>query len=588
MNLEQFYTAHAERYDRQLSALRARGRGFVVVEIVAFVAFFALLVGATQTSHNGWRMTEVVLSLVSLVVYLAVRRLDVRNDERIRDEEDLRTAYEREAQAQRGDHGAFDDGARYVDAHHAFSFDLDLFGSDGLYQRMCRTVSTGGSDALAQRLRDLQPIGATPEEIDRLAADVSFRMAFVAKGSRGKIDTEAIRQSLMAVRQLPIPTFLTSPWLALLVRIDVVAFLVSVVAAVMGWVDAMLPVWWGTFHFFLAYALCNARLRHIGGSLEHLQGQMRQLVAVVSLLTPSRIPSFSQLNGLLNDLDKRGNILGLLLTDSFYLSDMLVVRRFAKWREQGADEVEAWMDRMVRKDVEVTVATLRYNHPATVWPEQVSASTLTFEACGLWHPFLGAKAVRNDFRIDDRNFYIVTGANMAGKSTFLRAIGVNYVLAMTGMPVFAERLSVSRFKLFSSMRTSDDLSRGISYFNAELLRLKQLIAFCGHNVVGHDGRPLPTLIILDEILKGTNSADKLNGSRMFLEAISHKDVAGIIATHDLKLSEMAYREPSRFHNYCFEIDLGERVTYSYKITPGVAKNQNATYLLRQILESGQA
>ena len=588
MNFEQFYTAHAERYDRQLSALRARGRGFVVVEIVAFVVFFALLVGATQTSHSGWRMAEVVLSLVSLVVYLSVRRLDVRNDERIRDEEDLRTAYEREAQAQRGDHSAFDDGARYVDAHHAFSFDLDLFGSDGLYQRMCRTVSTGGSDALAQRLRDLQPLGVPPEEIDRLAADVSFRMAFIARGSRGKIDTEAIRQSLVAVRQLPIPAFLTSPWMALLVRIDVVAFLISVVVAVMGWVDAMLPVWWGTLHFFLAYALCNAHLRRVGGALDRLHGQMRQLVSVISLLTPTRIHSFSQLNSLLNDLDKRGNILGLLLTNSFCLSDMLVVRRFAKWREQGADEVEVWMARMVRKDVEVTVATLRYNHPATVWPEQVAASALTFEARGLWHPFLGAKAVRNDFRIDDRNFYIVTGANMAGKSTFLRAIGVNYVLAMTGMPVFADRLSVSRFKLFSSMRTSDDLSRGISYFNAELLRLKQLIAFCNHNVVGHDGRPLPTLIILDEILKGTNSADKLNGSRMFLEAISHKDVAGIIATHDLKLSEMADREPSRFHNYCFEIELGERVTYSYKITPGVAKNQNATYLLRRILESGQA
>ena len=137
------------------------------------------------------------------------------------------------------------------------------------------------------------------------------------------------------------------------------------------------------------------------------------------------------------------------------------------------------------------MATLRYIHPATVWPEQVATSTLTFEARGLWHPFLGAKAVRNDFRIEDRNFYIVTGANMAGKSTFLRAIGVNYVLAMTGMPVFAERLSVSRFKLFSSMRTSDDLSRGISYFNAELLRLKQLIAFCGTMSWDMMGNPCP-------------------------------------------------------------------------------------------------
>ncbi|HBN46145.1 MAG TPA: DNA mismatch repair protein MutS, partial [Prevotella sp.] len=121
-------------------------------------------------------------------------------------------------------------------------------------------------------------------------------------------------------------------------------------------------------------------------------------------------------------------------------------------------------------------------------------------------------------------------------------------------------------------------------FNAELLRLKQLIAFCDRQVLDDAGHPLPTLLILDEILKGTNSADKLSGSRMFLEAISQKQVAGIIATHDLKLSEMADRFPARFHNYCFEIGLGDRVTYSYKVTPGVARNQNATYLLRQILE----
>ena len=153
----------------------------------------------------------------------------------------------------------------------------------------------------------------------------------------------------------------------------------------------------------------------------------------------------------------------------------------------------------------------------------------------------------NDFTLTDSHYYIVTGANMAGKSTFLRSLGVNYILAMCGMPVFASRLRVSVFSLFSSMRTSDDLAHGISYFNAELLRLKQLIATCREN--------RHTLIILDEIL----------------------------ATHDLELSKMSDEHPARFHNYCFEIALTDHVTYSYKITPGVARNQNATYLLRGLL-----
>ena len=164
---------------------------------------------------------------------------------------------------------------------------------------------------------------------------------------------------------------------------------------------------------------------------------------------------------------------------------------------------------------------------------------------------------------------------MAGKSTFLRSLGVNYILAMNGMPVFADSFRVSLFSLFSSMRTSDDLAHGISYFNAELLRLRQLIDHCrGHR---------HTLIILDEILKGTNSLDKLNGSRMFLEAISNLPVSGVIATHDLELSRMADDETGRFHNFCFEIRLSDEITYTYKITPGVARNQNATHLLKGIL-----
>ena len=581
MTLEHSYQRKAQSYGQQAQSLRNRGRGFVVAEVILFVAFMASLAGVTQT---GWRMAAAVLALVSLAGYVVLRRLDVRNDTRIRHLEDLQTVYDREARAQRGDYEAFDAGTRYVNPHHAFSYDLDLFGPDSLYQRICRTVATGGSDALARHLCDLHPLSASPEDIDRLAADETFRMSFIARGARGKIDTEAIARSLEAVRHLPVASAFSSVWVRVLVWMDVVAFLTSVALAAMGKVSAMLPMWWGTLQFFAAYALCNGPLRRIGSALDQLHDQLRQLMEVVSLLSPTPVPSFQRLKRLLDDLDKRGNILGLLLTDAFYVSDVHAVRRFVLWRRQGADEVEAWLKRVVRKDVEVTVATLRHNHPQTVWPHWVPGSTLTYEAQGLWHPFLGGKAVRNDFRIDDRNFYIVTGANMAGKSTFLRAIGVNYVLAMTGMPVFAERLAVSRFKLFSSMRTTDDLSHGISYFNAELLRLKQLIAFCDRQVLDDAGHPLPTLLILDEILKGTNSADKLSGSRMFLEAISQKQVAGIIATHDLKLSEMADRFSARFHNYCFEIGLGDRVTYSYKVTPGVARNQNATYLLRQILE----
>jgi DNA mismatch repair ATPase MutS len=257
------------------------------------------------------------------------------------------------------------------------------------------------------------------------------------------------------------------------------------------------------------------------------------------------------------------------------MADLFIVRRFLAWKERYMAHIPEWIEAVSRHDALVSLATFHFNHPEATCAEVIDSEDITFEAQGLWHPFLGTKAVRNDFCLIDGHYYIVTGANMAGKSTFLRAVGINVLLARLGLPVFAEHLRCSSFALFTSMRTTDDLAHGISYFNAELLRLQQLLEAVKGNA--------RTLIILDEILKGTNSLDKLNGSRLFLEAVSALPVTSLIATHDLELSRMAEEHPNRFHNFCFEIQLADHINYTYRITPGVARNQNATHLLRQLL-----
>lgn len=285
---------------------------------------------------------------------------------------------------------------------------------------------------------------------------------------------------------------------------------------------------------------------------------------------------FAELKRILDGLDRRGNVLGLVIFDIFLLSDFFLLRRFLRWQRMDMDAIAAWVEAIAVYDGLISMATFRYNEPSATDAEMVGSDDVVFEAQGLWHPFLGERAVRNDFTVEDSHYYIITGANMAGKSTFLRSVGINILLAYNGLPVFAEHLRVSVFSLFTSMRTTDDLSRGISYFNAELLRLKQLLGSCRHQ--------RRTLIILDEILKGTNSLDKLNGSRLFLQEIARWPVSGIVATHDLELSKMEDEQPERFHNYCFEISLSDKITYTYKMSRGVARNQNATYLLRGILE----
>jgi DNA mismatch repair ATPase MutS len=361
---------------------------------------------------------------------------------------------------------------------------------------------------------------------------------------------------------------------------------------VYGFVESSVPLWWGVLQFFSVLFLCSPTINRINRIVAHLSNSLQGYYRLIRLVDSTSFSgqqlqelqtrlngaetSFHELEGFLKGLDSRGNIFGLIVFNILFLSDFFLIRRFYRWQRKFSCNMKDWLAVVSELDSLVSMATVRFNHPEAVNAEVVDDTKIIYRAQGLYHPFLGKNARKNDFDIEDHHYYIITGANMAGKSTFLRALGVNYILAINGMPVFADQLKVSRFKLFSSMRTQDDLAHGISYFNAELLRLKQLIVYADDEK--------PTLIILDEILKGTNSADKLSGSRMFLQAMMTQNVSGVIATHDLELSKMADEYPERFHNYCFEIQVGEQVTYDYQITSGVARNQNATYLLQKILD----
>lgn len=586
MNLSIFYTEKERQLAGEIAQLKQKSRLFVAGQIVFFLLFLAFLVLYTLVS---WGALPLVLSAVSLLLYALVRLMDVKNDAQVHRFSSLRKGYLHELSYLKGDFSCFDDGEQYVDAHHPFTFDLDVFGKDSLFQRINRTVTTGGSDWLAAQLSSVANRSARAEAVDELAAMEPWRATFMALGADGRIDSALIRQVLQEIKSLQIPTFAAKRWTFVLACLLIVGLLAAVVASVAGLVSAQLPLWWGILHFFGVFFVCSGACRVISKAVDKLHEQLQvyvELVRQVSETTAFATPqnasivnvlqgarqSFEQLNDILSGLDRRGNILGLFLMDALFLSDYFLVRRFLRWQRQYLGQVPVWIDAISEIDGLVSMATFRYNEPQAGRAEVVASEEMLYEAVGLYHPFLGAKAVRNDFTLQHRHYYIITGANMAGKSTFLRALGINYILAMNGMPVFATLLRVSTYNLFSSMRTTDDLAHGISYFNAELLRLKQLLAACQHNA--------QTLIILDEILKGTNSADKLNGSRLFLQAVSALPVTGVIATHDLELSKM---EGERFHNYCFEIALGQDVTYSYKITPGIARNQNATFLLREIL-----
>ena len=598
MDNYQYYTSRHEALAGIVARLKRRNRVFILTEILFFCLFIGGLAAYVGTPL-GW--TALLLSGLSLACYVIARLLDGRNARRIAYSENLQHVYQHELEALQGDYSHFDDGRDFVDYHHPFTFDLDIFGPRSLFARMNRSVTSGGRRLLASHL-SFEKICRQPREVAFFSRQLAFMDEFQALGQERKTDTLGILALRNMMEGLPLPAWMGRMWAKLLACCMIGLVLSSVVLAVFGVLEATFPLFYATLQFFLVFLFCNAKARSIGRQTDLLHRESEGFVRLLRLCERQQawpesmeaeveelrkaMKSARLLEDFIRRLDRRGNILGLFLLDAFLLNDFFLIRDYLKWRDDFVLHAERWVNALSHVDALVSLGRFVYNHPAAVQAEVVESETMVYEAEGLFHPFLGAEAVTNDFAIPDGSYTIVTGANMAGKSTFLRTLGINYVLARNGIPVFARRMRVSRFNLFSSMRTTDDLAEGISYFNAELLRLEQLVHFCKHPSY-REGLPSEeqhTLIILDEILKGTNSLDKLNGSRLFLERICKLPVSGVIATHDLELSRLSEERPDRFRNYCFEIELGENVTYSYRITPGVARNQNATYLLKRVLK----
>ena len=606
MNPKELYTERIRTLTDEIVQLNRHNRLVVVLELSAIALAIGSVVVYTMCSH----ITSLVAAALFIAAYVAIRWKDSRNSRLSEQKESLRSVYQKEVAYLDGDYSGFPCGEQYVNPSHAFTLDLDIFGPQSLFNRINRSVTTGGSDYLAKalgsaasfseglaetRVQTIQEIEARRESIRELAEREPLRTAFLAQGKGRQINTAAIMEALHEVRQLQVSRLAVHRFSYVAAVGSIAVFYGLLAGAVFGPLPGTLPMLWVLSQITAVYFFFGRTLKRVSQSINIILPRLgvyvsmimqivtsdlksqeaRDIIAQLSANEQDALKSFRLLKGIINDLDQRNEI-WVPISNALYLADYFIVRRFLLWKDRYMEHIDEWVTAVSHFDALVSMATFRYNEPEATDAELLEADEVVYEARGLYHPFLSQTAVRNDFTITDRHYYIITGANMAGKSTFLRSVGINYVLATCGMPVFADSLRVSLFSLFSSMRTTDDLAHGISYFNAELLRLQQLIETCQKN--------RHTLIILDEILKGTNSLDKLNGSRLFLQSVAALPITGIIATHDLELSKMQQEFPDRFHNYCFEIQLSDEITYTYRLSEGVARNQNATYLLKNILK----
>ena len=269
------------------------------------------------------------------------------------------------------------------------------------------------------------------------------------------------------------------------------------------------------------------------------------------------------------------NLLMGTLLNSLFLFDFFMLYRLEKWKIRNTDYIEMWIDLTGWMEAMVSLSGFAFNHPGYTFPE-INADHHKLIAESMGHPLIPpSKRIDNDIHITEEKIIIITGANMAGKSTFLRSIGINMVLGYMGCPVCAAVFVTGFRKLFTSMRTSDSLQEEESYFLAEIRRLKEVVDLM------KEGEPL--LVLFDEVLKGTNTTDKQNGSIGLVEKSLKYDILCFIATHDLALGKLEKTYKGRIANYCFESHIsGLDITFDYKIGKGIAKNMNATFLMKKM------
>lgn len=592
MNPENHYTERLSRTEGQLQQVKKQIFRISMLRLALFIAGIAGL----YFFFNQTTLLIICICLTFLPLFILVK---IHNRFFIRKEwlETQARIIQEELQALSGDYSSFEDGKEYVNPEHPYSFDLDIFGRRSLFQSINRTCTFFGKNRLAKwlqnHLHEKTSIEKRQEMVREISEHTLFREQFRVAGlvHHGQ---SSDGEKIQAWSQSP-AQYLHAGWVkAFIWGVPVINSLL-LITSLAGWTSfSWLGLSFGIF-LVLSFGIIK-RATYIqetyGKQLKSLNGYarlialakaenwksagMQELMERFNLNGQSPIQALQQLSKELDRLDLRNNqFLYVLLEGSIFFQLQEIVR-IERWKARYGQHISKWLETVGELDALCSLGTFAYNHPQYTYPE-LTEKPFCFLATQMGHPLMPAsQCVKNDATIPPRPFFlIITGANMAGKSTYLRTIGVNYLLACIGAPVCCERLKLYPNQLITSLRTSDSLSDNESYFFAELKRLKRIIDLL------NQGQQL--FIILDEILKGTNSMDKQKGSFDLIRQFMQLKANGIIATHDLLLGSLIKQFPEEIRNYCFEADIKENeLTFSYKLREGVAQNMNACFLMKKM------
>lgn len=586
-------------YENRLQELRTQeafcrkrknrlGAGRLLSFLLIIILFYFFL------KINIW--ISAFCAVTCLIVFLYYVAKDANNQQKLDRLTKLITINENELKALANDFSAFDAGEDFEEDHHPYSADLDIFGKHSLFRMVNRGNQAPSKKLLAEWLK--QPaekaiIHQRQEAVNALKDKAEWRQELSASAG-AKVITTGMWQSLSGwlEKKFAINNEQLVNWIARLLPLLSLLFSLWVIFISRHYNLLLLPL---LLHILVAFFI-GKKVTPIFSELDYSAEAIASFGKAIGLIETETFQSqlliqlqqkcrrqedeasaiLKNWRKILDRIDIRNNMLIGPVLNVFVFWDWWQYQSLKNWKTANHDAVHNWMDALAEIEALSSLANLAFNHPGWSFPD-ITDDYFVFESRDLGHPLIPeAKCVNND--IDFKGLgklMLITGSNMAGKSTFLRTVGINIVLALAGAPVCATQMKVSQVTVYSSMRIADNLEENISTFYAELKKLEIIIK----QVKKHQ----KIFVLLDEILRGTNSNDRHTGSKALIRQMLQEKAVGIIATHDLELSLMENNYPGQLMNYHFDVQVkGEELFFDYKLKTGVCKSMNASILMKKI------
>ena len=588
----EIYQQQIAKHSAELKKLERRSALFGWLRLLSMCSFFASI---GLIWFNGL-LLFIPLAVLFITLFFIILAKHLTTYDAIENLKRLIGISETEIKALNHNFTDLPDGEEYKPENHKYANDLDIFGRASLFQYINRCTSEQGKKLFAGWLSDpasSEIIVERQEAIKELSQQFEWRQQLQSYGIAHSINIateKKIENWLLEDFQ-----FLNKPhWKLLRFILPAISFALLMLYLT----DIITP---GIFYpsIFLMLAISFGvsklimpsfiKLNKVAPQLETLSdsvawiekgdfkskllGELKSKYIDGSVLSSQTI---QKLKKILDRTDIRLNPLVFIPLNTFFFWDLQQVLILESWKKENKEHIGDWFHSLAEIESLSSLANLSFNHPDWVFPAISNKHGMVI-ADSLGHPLiLKEKLVTNSLSTaESGGLNLITGSNMAGKSTFLRSIGVNIVLAMMGSPVCAGSFTVSNLKVISSMRVNDNLEENTSTFYAELKKLKEVIEAVNRNE--------KNFLLLDEILRGTNSTDRHTGSKALIKQLIQHNAVGLIATHDLELAKLADEFPDKLHNYHFDVQVaGDELYFDYKLKRGICTSMNASLLMKKI------